>query len=94
MKEKSASASLFYTHGILCVSHPVEVLLVCVTSTVCLITLNIYDATHIEANDGSEQKGLANKVCVVPVWLVLRNVTFNLYLNMMLNFHLVYVSLD
>lgn len=43
-------SSFFYTHGILCASHPVEVLLACVTGAVCLLTLNIYDATHPEAN--------------------------------------------
>ena len=57
-----ATSGLFFTHGIHCVSHPVEVLLVCVTSTVCLLTLNIYDATQTEDSDGTEQKGLANKV--------------------------------
>ncbi|XP_031558121.1 3-hydroxy-3-methylglutaryl-coenzyme A reductase-like [Actinia tenebrosa] len=40
--------SLFYTHGFLCASHPVEILLLCITGTVCLLTLNIYDATHAQ----------------------------------------------
>jgi len=50
MKERGLS-SFFYTHGFLCASHPVEVLLLCITGTVCLLTLNIYDATH-SSDDG------------------------------------------
>lgn len=46
--------SLFYIHGKLCSYHPVEVLLVCITGTVCLLTLNIYDATHHFASQQSE----------------------------------------
>ena len=43
---QSGISGLFYIHGKLCAYHPVEVLLVCITGTVCLLTLNIYDATH------------------------------------------------
>lgn len=38
--------SLFYYHGRQCSYRPVEVLLVCITGTVCLLSLNVYDATH------------------------------------------------
>ena len=43
---QSGISSLFYYHGKQCSRHPVEVLLVCITGTVCLLSLNIYDATH------------------------------------------------
>lgn len=43
---QSGISSLFYYHGKQCSHHPVEVLLVCITGTVCLLSLNIYDATH------------------------------------------------
>lgn len=46
--ENTAITGLFYTHGFLCASHPVEVLLLCITGTVCLLTLNIYDVTHAQ----------------------------------------------
>ena len=50
--------SLFYYHGRQCSNRPVEVLLVCITGTVCLLSLNIYDATHsISAqNESSGEK--------------------------------------
>ena len=54
---QSGISSLFYIHGKLCSYHPVEVLLVCITGTVCLLTLNIYDATHF-ASQQSESSGL------------------------------------
>ncbi|XP_067016707.1 3-hydroxy-3-methylglutaryl-coenzyme A reductase-like [Acropora muricata] len=54
---RSGIASLFYTHGKLCSYHPVEVLLVCITGTVCLLTLNLYDATHHFASQQSEASG-------------------------------------
>ena len=47
-------SSLFYIHGKLCSYHPVEVLLVCITGAVCLLTLNIYDATHHFASQQNE----------------------------------------
>ena len=53
---QSGISSLFYIHGKLCSYHPVEVLLVCITGTVCLLTLNIYDATHF-ASQQSESSG-------------------------------------
>ncbi|PFX34975.1 3-hydroxy-3-methylglutaryl-coenzyme A reductase-like isoform X1 [Stylophora pistillata] len=43
---QSGISNLFYYHGRQCSRHPVEVLLVCITGTVCLLSLNIYDATH------------------------------------------------
>lgn len=43
---QSGISSLFYYHGKQCSHHPVEVLLVCITGTFCLLSLNIYDATH------------------------------------------------
>ena len=43
---QSGVSNLFYYHGRQCSHHPVEVLLVCITGTVCLLSLNIYDATH------------------------------------------------
>ncbi|EDO37220.1 predicted protein [Nematostella vectensis] len=50
--EKRGIKGLFHTHGFLCASHPVEVLLLCITGTVCLLTLSIYDATHFETSEG------------------------------------------
>jgi hypothetical protein len=48
--ERSGMTSLFYTHGFLCASRPAEVLLLCITGTVCLLTLSIYDATHAQGD--------------------------------------------
>ena len=51
-------SSLFYYHGRQCAYRPVEVLLVCVTGTVCLLSLNIYDATHLasQRSESSDEK--------------------------------------
>lgn len=53
---QSGIHSLFYHHGRQCSQHPVEVLLVCITGTVCLLSLNIYDATH-SSNQQNESSG-------------------------------------
>ena len=49
--------SLFYYHGRQCSCRPVEVLLVCITGTVCLLSLNIYDATHSTSSAQNESSG-------------------------------------
>lgn len=54
---RSGISSLFYIHGKLCSYHPVEVLLVCITGAVCLLTLNIYDATHHFTSQQNEASG-------------------------------------
>lgn len=66
MKQRGLS-SFFYTHGFLCASHPVEVLLLCITGTVCLLTLNIYDATH-SSDDGFTSKAEKVSWHVRPPW--------------------------
>lgn len=61
--ENTGITSLFYTHGFLCASHPVEVLLLCITGTVCLLTLNIYDATYAQESFVSVVE--QHKVCTL-----------------------------
>ena len=64
--------SLFYYHGRQCSCRPVEVLLVCITGTVCLLSLNIYDATHSTSaqseNSGEKVSDVHGEISLIPIY--------------------------